>query len=212
MILSLSPGDTPVSTGDHVNQHANMWRISDDFWDQWELLYGMFGRLAKWTAFRTPGAWPDADMLPFGKITFGRPTRFSEDEQVLCMTLWCIARSPLILGADMTQMDAFLHELLTNPEVLAVNQYSSNNREWTRDGDHIVWVADAPEVGTKYLAVFNASEEAAELILSLTDLGFLGACHLRNLWRREDAGTFRSEYRATLQPHSAALFHVSPLT
>jgi len=156
IVLSLSPGDTPIEQGDHVMQHANMWRISDDFWDRWPPLYGMFGRLDKWTPYRTTGAWPDADMLPFGIVEFDRETRFTEDELKLCMTLWCIARSPLILGSDMTRMDAFTTELLTNPEVLAVNQASGNNRQLCREDDLIVWTADVPGSDDKYVALFNA--------------------------------------------------------
>ncbi|MDR1011630.1 MAG: glycoside hydrolase family 27 protein, partial [Opitutaceae bacterium] len=114
IVLSLSPGDTPLARGAHVMTHANLWRISDDFWDNWKLLLEMFPRVDKWTPYRTEGAWPDADMLPFGIIRFDKPTRFTRDEQILCMTLWCIARSPLILGADMTKLDAFTLSLLTN--------------------------------------------------------------------------------------------------
>lgn len=156
IVLSLSPGDTPIERGSHVNEHANMWRISDDFWDRWEPLHGMFGRLDKWTQYRVPGAWPDADMLPFGIVEFGRPTRFTKDEQTLCMTLWSIARSPLILGADMTKLDPFTLDLLTNREVLAVNQASLNNRQLSRKEDLIVWTADVPNSKDRYVALFNA--------------------------------------------------------
>jgi len=156
MVLSLSPGDTPIERGSHVEQFANQWRISDDFWDRWEPLYGMFGRLDKWTPHRHDGAWPDADMLPFGIVEFNRPTRFTQSEQILCMTLWSIARSPLILGADMTRLDPFTLGLLTNKEVLAVNQHSHNNRQLYRQGDLIAWVADVPNSLDKYLALFNA--------------------------------------------------------
>ncbi|MBN2684649.1 MAG: glycoside hydrolase family 27 protein, partial [Pontiellaceae bacterium] len=156
MILSLSPGDTPVEKGEHVMNHANMWRISDDFWDRWLPLYGMFNRLDKWTPYRTEGSWPDADMLPFGIVEFDRETRFTKDEQITCMSLWCIARSPLILGADMTQMDDFTLKLLTNPEVLSVNQKSANNRQLSREDDLVVWVADVPGSDDKYVALFNA--------------------------------------------------------
>jgi alpha-galactosidase len=156
IVLSLSPGDTPIERGEHVMNHANMWRISDDFWDRWEPLHGMFARLDKWTKYRTPGAWPDADMLPFGIIEFTRPTRFTHDEQFTCMTLWTIARSPLILGADLTQLDDFTRALLTNPEVLSVNQKSTNNRQLSRRDDLIVWTADVPNSRDRYVAFFNA--------------------------------------------------------
>ena len=166
MILSLSPGDTPIARGEHVSQHANMWRISDDFWDKWEPLYGMFGRLEKWTPYRRQGAWPDADMLPFGIVEFSRPTRFTRDEQVLCMTLWCIARSPLILGADMTRLDPFTLGLLTNSEVLAVNQSSTGNRQLSRKDDLIVWTAEVPNSRDRYVALFNAQDNDSPFDLS----------------------------------------------
>lgn len=156
MVLSLSPGDTPIERGAHVMNHANMWRISDDFWDRWDPLLGMFGRLDKWTKYRAEGAWPDADMLPFGIVEHGRETRFTRDEQRLCMTLWCIARSPLIFGGDLTRLDDFTRELLTNPEVLAVNQRSTNNRQLSRKDELIVWVADVPGSRDRYVALFNA--------------------------------------------------------
>ncbi|RYG43815.1 alpha-galactosidase, partial [bacterium] len=166
IVLSLSPGDTPIERGDHVNRHANMWRISDDFWDRWEPLYGMFDRLDRWTEFRKPGAWPDADMLPFGIVEFNRPTRFTRDEQTLCMTLWSIARSPLILGADMTRLDAFTVDLLTNDEVLAVNRRSTGGRQVSRSNDSIVWTADIPGSQDKYVALFNVRSEKPTYDLS----------------------------------------------
>jgi hypothetical protein len=160
IVLSLSPGDTPIKRGEHVMTHANLWRISDDFWDRWEPLHGMFGRLEKWTKYRAAGAWPDADMLPFGIVELGRPTHFTRDEQFTCMTLWCIARSPLIVGADLTRLDPFTRELLTNPEVLAVNQHSANNRQLSRRGDLIVWTAEVPGSRDRYVALFNAQDNS----------------------------------------------------
>jgi len=160
IVLSLSPGDTPLARGEHVMTHANMWRISDDFWDRWQPLHGMFGRLEKWTPYRAPGAWPDADMLPFGLVENGRPTHFTRDEQILCMTLWCIARSPLIVGADLTRLDAFTRDLLTNPEVIAVNQHSLHNRQLSRHGELIVWTADVPGSRDRYVALFNANDNS----------------------------------------------------
>lgn len=166
IVLSLSPGATPLERGPHVRRFANLWRISDDFWDHWPRLYDMFDRLHKWTPFRMEGAWPDADMLPFGRIKFGRPTRFTKSEQRVCMSLWSVARSPLIFGGDMTKLDAFTRDLLTNPEVLAVNQHSTNNRQLSRHGDLIVWAADAPGTGDKYVALFNASGDDEPFDLS----------------------------------------------
>ncbi len=160
IVLSLSPGATPVSAGEHVMNHANLWRITDDFWDRWELLYAMFERLDAWTPYRGSGHFPDADMLPIGKIDFGRPTNFTKAEQYTLLTLWAIGRSPLIFGGDMTQLDLFTREMLTNPEMLKVNQESTNNRQVSRDRDLIVWAADACCGGAGYAAV-SASDAGA---------------------------------------------------
>ena len=159
MVLSLSPGETDIREAAHAAAHANMWRISDDFWDHWSLLLSQFGRLDGWARWRSPGAWPDADMIPIGTIEMGRPTWFTRDEEVTLMTLWSIARSPLMLGADLTRLDGPTLGLLTNDEVIAVNQSSGNNRQLFRDTDGgIGWVADAPGGGDRYVALFNAGD------------------------------------------------------
>lgn len=157
MVLSLSPGETALTAAAHVTQHANLWRISDDFWDNWPVLHEQFARLENWNPHRMPGAWPDADMLPFGVIDLGkRTTRFTRDEQFTVMTLWSIARSPLMHGGDMTKTDDFTLSLLTNPEVLAVNQDSTNNKPLFNRDEQIAWVADVPGSKDKYVALFNA--------------------------------------------------------
>ena len=159
MVLSLSPGETALDAAEHVKQHANLWRISDDFWDSWPALYEQFARLAKWNPHRIPGAWPDADMLPLGVIDLGkRSSNFTRDEQYTVMTLWSIARSPLMHGGDMTKMDDFTLSLLANPEVLAVNQASAGNRPLFDHGNLIAWIADVPGSPDKYLALFNARD------------------------------------------------------
>jgi hypothetical protein len=159
MVLSLSPGATALEAAEHVKRHANLWRISDDFWDNWDLLREQFDRLSAWNPHRGPGHWPDADMLPFGVLDLGRRTsRFTPDEHFTVMTLWAIARSPLMHGGDMTKMDDFTLSLLSNDEVLAVNQASTDNRPlFDRDG-LIAWIA-RPEAGNdRYLALFNARD------------------------------------------------------
>lgn len=170
MVLSLSPGETALTAAEHVARNANLWRISDDFWDNWPALYAQFARLENWNAFRGPGYWPDADMLPFGVIDLGRrTTRFTPAEQRTVMSLWSIARSPLMHGGDMTMMDDFTLSLLTNNEVIAVNQHSASNRPLFNHDDLIAWVADAPDSPDKYLAVFNARDpvriEAVDAVL-----------------------------------------------
>ena len=169
ILLSLSPGATPVKMGEHVMNHANMWRITDDFWDRWGLLFAMFERLDAWTPYRGPGHFPDADMLPIGIVEFKRPTNFTKNEQYTLMSMWAIGRSPLIFGGDMTKLDDFTKEMLTNPEMLKVNQQSTNNRQVSRDKNLIVWTADVPNSKDKYIALFNAQSKGDNIDFSNAD-------------------------------------------
>jgi len=159
IVLSLSPGETALSAAEHVKAHANMWRISDDFWDTWPALLEQFDRLERWNPHRGPGHWPDADMLPLGVLDLGqRRTHFTPAEQRTLMTLWSIARSPLIHGGDMTRTDADTLALLTNDEVIAVNQRSEDNRPlFHRDG-LVAWTARVPGSPDRYVALFNTRD------------------------------------------------------
>ncbi|HVS54061.1 MAG TPA: NPCBM/NEW2 domain-containing protein [Opitutaceae bacterium] len=164
IVLSTSPGPTPLESGAHVSTHANQWRISGDFWDNWFALAEQFDRLRDWTPFRGAGHFPDADMLPLGTISMGkRQTNFTPDEQVTLMSLWSIARSPLILGADLTKLDDETLALITNDEVLAIDQASTNNRELFRRDNFVGWIAEVPGSADKYVGVFNLRPRPGEL-------------------------------------------------
>lgn len=215
IVFSTSPGETPVDRGAHAMEYANQWRISDDFWDNWSALYEQFQRLHDWTPYRGPGHFPDADMLPLGKIqggsttASGRTTNFTTSEQYTLMSLWAIARSPLIHGGDMTQMDAFTLSLLTNDEVLAVNQHSTHNRQLFRSGDLVAWIADAEGSADKYLAIFNTGAAGANVPVDLTVLGFTGDAQVRSLWDQSDLGPYDGTFSPFIAPHGAALFRLS---
>ena len=122
MVLSLSPGPARIEKAWHYEKYANMWRITDDFWDHWPLLLNMFERCELWQNHVSGGCYPDCDMLPLGYIGKGfndeRYTRFTKDEQITMMTLWCIFRSPLMVGAELTKLDDWTLKLLTNKKVL----------------------------------------------------------------------------------------------
>jgi alpha-galactosidase len=214
MVLSLSPGETPLGEGAHVETHANMWRVSDDFWDKWSLLAEQFERLRKWTEFRGPGHFPDADMLPLGVTGMGRYTKFTRDEQLTLMTLWSIARSPLIFGGDMTRLDDFTLSLLTNREVIAVDQDSAGNRQLFNHDGLIAWVADAPGSTDKYVALFNtqnarSEESGTEVAVRFADLGLGETCRVRDLWGQKDLGEFKADFAPGIRWHGAGLYRVA---
>jgi alpha-galactosidase len=215
IVFSTSPGDTPVDKGSHVMANANQWRISDDFWDSWTPLYEQFQRLQDWTPYRGPGHFPDADMLPLGKLKGGSPTAtgratyFTQNEQYTMMTLWSIARSPLIHGGDMTQMDSFTLSLLTNDEVIEVNQHSKSNRQLFRNGDQVAWTADSDNSSDKYLAVFNTGTASTTIPVTLSTMGFTGNVSVRSLWDHTDLGTVSGTFSPAVPSHGAVLYRLS---
>ncbi|QVM83070.1 glycoside hydrolase family 27 protein [Novosphingobium decolorationis] len=212
MVLSLSPGETPVPRGGHVRQHAQMWRISDDFWDDWGLLAAQFTRLENWNMWMGPGSWPDADMLPLGRLALGdRDTKFTPDEQATLMTLWSIARSPLIMGGDLRYLDAATLALLTNPEVLGVNQNSTANAPHFLEDGLKVWTARDERGFAIYLALFNLAPEAREVSVPLDRVGLVGSFVLRDLWERQDRGDVKGAVSAQLPGHGAKLYKLTPL-
>lgn len=205
MILSLSPGETPVARADHVKRFAQMWRISDDFWDEWPQLAAQFTRLENWNASRVIGHWPDADMLPLGRLALGvRNTKFTSAEQRTLMTLWCIARSPLIMGGDLRHLDSDTLSLLTNREVLAVNQDSFDNQPHFLQDGWRVWTARAPSGGT-YMAVFNTMDRTSTLKVDLAYVGVKTPVRARSLWDKADMGVHSGTLSIDVVEHGAVL-------
>jgi hypothetical protein len=132
------------------------------------------------------------------------------------MSLWCIARSPLIFGGDLTKMDEFTLSLLTNAEVLAVDQQSTGNRElYHRDG-LVAWTADVPGSPDKYIALFNTRESkpdgaTSRVPVEFISLGLPRTCRVRDLWRQKDLGEFKDEFAAELPSHGAGLYRVTAI-
>ena len=222
--LSLSPGPTPLGEAADARRNAQMWRISNDFWDVWQRrskhgdfpqsLHGQFARLAQWAGHGAPGHWPDADMLPLGHIGprpgLGpvRQTRLTPDEQRTVLTLWSMARSPLIMGGNLTQMDAFTTALLTNPEVIAVDQHSAGNRPVIQTADTVVWRARPASGSGYYVAVFNLSDQAQTIRSTWKQLGLPAASYrVRDLWQHSDLGP-AGNLSVALPPHASVLYEL----
>ncbi len=171
IVLSLSPGPAIVDEQEFYHETANMWRITDDFWDRWELLLDMFDRCKKWEPFVRAGGYPDCDMLPMGKLGKGfgseRDTNFTIDEQKTMLTLWCIFRSPLMIGAELTKLDAATMELLTNGPLYRMLNEVTESSEIYRDDDFIIWIGKS--ASKRYAAVFNISKEEKKAPLGKLD-------------------------------------------
>lgn len=218
MILSLSPGETPISARYHVQSNSDMWRISDDFWDTWPQLSHQFELVKKWLRYTVPGRWADLDMIPFGKIglhSYGggseKKCRFTEDEQGTMMTLWAMFRSPLILGMDVTQLDNTVLPYIANEEVIAVNQNSANCwyiQEMPKNQE--VFYADEPNTKNKYVAFFNRGEAVQTIEVDLDKVGIQSSVEIRDLWKKSSLGKTSKVITVQLKPHSAALYKLSP--
>lgn len=211
MVLSLSPGPAPIEFGTFFQRHANMWRLTDDLWDNWNHLYDMFGRCGKWSAFVGPGTWPDCDMLPLGHIgtrtvadgSEARITRFTKDEQRSLMTLWSIFRSPLMFGGDLRKLDDWTHALLTEPNLIDAHQNGSDAREVYRKDDFAVWVSESD--ARKYVACFNLSEESACLPDAAAEwLRPIGG-ELQEVWSNRTVSAVDAE-TIFIAPHGVVLF------
>ncbi len=214
IVLSLSPGPATLKDLSFLQENANMWRISDDFWDDWQSLKQMFLLLSVWGGSGRPGAWPDADMLPLGHIGLraergdDRMTRFTHDEAQTVMSLWSIAQSPLIFGGDLPTIDAFTLSLLSNDEVLAVNQKGAHGYPFWQSGSQVAWTADGENAQEKYLGVFNTGERPTTIQVDWGALGLPDRCELRDLWLKTDMGTIATGYSFRLAPHASGLYRV----
>jgi alpha-galactosidase len=216
IVLSLSPGPNLPQYGDFLAANSQLWRISGDFWDNWPALKRQFDIAHNWETYIHPGSWPDADMLPLGHIGIraergdNRMSLFTHDEQQTLMTLWSIFRSPLMFGGDLPSNDAFTLSLLTNSEVLAVDQASSGGHQSYHQGDTIAWTADAPGGSAKYVAVFNIGDAPASVDLGWADVGIHAKhANIRDLWAHTDLGK-QDRIKVSLAPHASTLYRVEP--
>lgn len=224
IVLSLSPGPTPIDKIAELQKYAQMWRISGDVWDHWQQwpgqdwsqgLLGQFTLTAKWAPLVESGHWPDADMLPFGYLGprpgqgKARQTAFTQDESRTLMTLWCIFRSPLMMGGNLTRMDEQTRALLTNDEVIAVDQHSTGGRQIMNESQKIVWTARADKPGVAYVALFNVGDAAQTIEYPLQSLGLSSvAFSIRDLWQRKEIGT-ADRLHVALPAHASAIFRVT---
>lgn len=216
MVLSLSPGPAPVAQVDHLRANAEMWRVSDDIWDEWKAIRKNFEYAEAWAPLIEPGHWPDEDMLPLGHLGIrahvgkDRLSRLTHDEQQTVMTLWAMMHSPLIFGGDLPTLDAFTRSLLTNKSVLALDQSSSGNRMAYKEGMLQVWTA----VGgghQRYVAVFNLGDEPIETEIPFARIGVeeKGSTFL-NVWEQKPtSGGTGGSLKVQVPSHGSRLFEIS---
>lgn len=210
MVLSLSPGPTPIDRAEHLKKHANMWRMTNDYWDRWEDLLFEFEKCQEWSEHVGAGHWPDADMLPIGHLGIrscehgkgDRQSLFTKDEQVTMLTLWCMFRSPLMLGCELRGSDEFTLSLITNEEVLRVLNHSHGARQVYRKNNQVAWMSNDDEKGY-YLALFNTGEAKVTIKTILSELGLKGEFIVRDLWVKKDLLEVSDLFECDVEPHGS---------
>jgi hypothetical protein len=224
IVLSTSPGPTPLERADHIKTNANMWRISGDFWDEWKKLNRQFDLLAEWQGVGGPGHWPDADMIPFGHIGIRnwtpntpnpceRWTRFTRDEQRTLISLWALAPSPLMLGMNLPDLDARTLDLLTNDEVIAIDQDPDGKParfivKYGTGGE--VWLRELHD-GTRVAGFFNRGDAETKVNLHWEDAGLSGKQAAWDIWADKGLGDFNDELSQTVPAHGAVLIKLRPV-
>jgi alpha-galactosidase len=197
--------------GDEVG--GNLWRVTGDITDSWPSMSGIGFQQTGHEKYAGPGHWNDTDMLVVGKVAWGRgepqPSRLTPNEQITHISLWALQAAPLLIGADMAQLDEFTINLLGNPEVLAVNQdvLGKAAGRLLGDGRTDVWARPLSD-GTMAVGLFNRGPEATVMAATFSDLGLSGSQPVRDLWRHQDLGRKSGKFSVTVPRHGAILVRI----
>ena len=213
IIYSLS-NSAPFDHADDWVRLANCWRTTGDITDTWESMNGIGFSQDKWKKFACSGHWNDPDMLILGHVGWGanlHPTKLTPNEQYTHITLWCLLSAPLLIGCDLEKMDEFTLNLLTNDEVLDVNQDPLGKQAGriSVTDDLEVWAKDL-EDGSKAVGMFNRGLLDSSVTAKWSDLCINGRHTVRDLWQQKDLGEFTDQFTIQVPLHGAALVRIIP--
>lgn len=218
IVLSLSNSAIYDSASEYI-RYANSWRSTADIRDTWESISSIGFAQDRWAGYTGPGHWTDADMLTVGQIGWGpnlHKTRLTPDEQYTHVSLWCLLSSPLLMGCDVAQMDDFTLGLLTNDEVLEVNQDALGKQatQIRNQGNGIIY-AKTLEDGSVAVGLFNCGDSEQTLGLSWGPWGTLVSADsatriIRDLWRQKDIGVFSGKFETKVPAHGVVLIKLRP--
>lgn len=223
MVLSLSCGEAQLSFAKHLEENANMYRISIDIWDKWSDVKRLIELAHYWSPFIGDGTWPDADMVPIGILklndddfigTKGRKTRLTTDEQYTMLNIWAMMRSPIMWGGDPITSSQEDYAMMTNKEWINVIKNSRNNRQiyhgYGRGQKYNVWFADIEGSNDKYFALFNISDEASIATFSFESEYLRDANYeVYNIWSKQCEGKFAKAFSVNLPAHGSGLYRLS---
>lgn len=222
IVLSLSPGPADIANAKHLAKNANMWRLTGDFWDQWDKLHDMFDKCLLWQDEVKPGNYPDCDMLPLGRLSKNgvchgpqdRMTQFTKAEQITMMSLWGIFKSPLMMSGNMPDNDEWTLSLLTNEEYVKMHKTSYGARQYYRkeknNQGEIIWISNGKDC--KYAALFNTRNAEAKITLRLNNVLMPGEKYnIYDIWKKESVGEYSNRFAAEILAHGAGLYKITKL-
>lgn len=229
IVLSLSPGDAVIGYANEMDNKTNMYRVSNDVWDRWRDILHVFDLLNMWSPFIGNGSWPDADMIPFGRLCItGYPDAktnagkrehesfLTYDEQKTMFSLWCMARSPLMWGGAPSLSSDSVFAVLGNKELLNINKNSINNHQSYQphgrsdNKDYRIWIAESPDKKTKYLAFFNLKEIPADIQFRWVWESWQGSYAVKDLWTNEERGVVSKDITASqVAPHGVTVYKLT---
>ena len=207
---------------------GNCWRTTGDISDSWGSMSTIGFSQAGHEQYAKPGNWNDPDMLVVGLVGWGpslHPSKLKPDEQYTHISLWCLLSAPLLIGCDLTKIDDFTMNLLTNDEVLAVDQdpLGMQARRVSKGDGREVWAKQLDD-GSMAVGLFFVGEDATDPVKSFpwgdqssaritvpaSDLGINGKFVVRELWRQQDLGTYENSFSADVSYHGVVLIKVTP--
>jgi alpha-galactosidase len=213
VVLSLS-NSAPFDGAADWAQWSNCWRTGGDIRDNWKSLKSRLFTQDKWAPYAGPGHWNDPDMMIVGWVGWGkgaRPTMLTPDEQYTHVSAWCLLSVPLLLGCDLTRLDPFTLSLLTNDEVLALDQDALGKQATvvSLQGEAGVMAKDL-EDGSKAVGLFYPGDSTATQAVTVrwSDLGITGPWVVRDLWRQKDLGVFENAFTADVRRHGVVLIRL----
>ena len=215
VVFSLSNGASFAGASDWA-QWSNAWRTGRDIKDSWSSVKQRILNQDKWAPYAGPGHWNDLDMMIVGVIGRNkrkkRPTPLTPDQQYTHMSAWALMSSPLILGCDLTKLDAFTLNLLTNDEIIAINQDALGKQATIVHRNKDLVVMSKPlEDGSRAVGFFNVGDKPNQIVkVRWEDLGIKGSWIVRDAWRQRDLGTFQQEFQSSVNAHGVMMLNLRP--
>ena len=220
MVLSLSPGPAPLNQASQLVADANMWRMLNDMWDDWSDVSSAFSAAASWEQYAGPGHWPDADMLPLGSflnppVGTARTSQLTHDQERTVMSLWSMVRSPLIMGGDLPSLagDSWTTSLLTNANIISIDQSSINNHQVSNANNQIIWAANNANSTATYVALFNTGAASTPISATYSSVGLTanGTYDVWDEWKNIDLGNWIGDSRRRSHRMARECTRFSPL-